>query len=304
MGPKKNTNKNYSQRSPAALRLADDSPTPSTPPRRNSSQLPLNISNLTSELDEVSSSLKSLKKSDPTYQLMTSLHTLLGNLLSGLDDLQEEVISLKTTSRKLEDIADHHYQRSLKGKFLISPNSSLNSTLSNPGKLVSDGLSLPSYVAKLISDKYGILNVTDKDIHSCHWTRNDRNIIFRLNSLRHGSPCDLLLDCIMSGKGKEVPQYFINFSLSPRRSALLYDLRCLKKENKIFKFYSHPNGSISFQRTESEQRSHICSIYVHEENSNTSHIRTFTRNELHLATTTTPSPVETSPSQNKTEYSS
>ena len=48
---------------------------------------------------------------------------------------------------------------------------------------------------------------------------------------------------------KKVPVY-LNFDLTKRRSALLYEVRQLKKQNKIFRYFTDFDGSISIVKEE------------------------------------------------------
>ena len=49
---------------------------------------------------------------------------------------------------------------------------------------------------------------------------------------------------------KKVPVY-LNFDLTKKRSALLYEVRQLKKQNKIFRYFTDFDGSISIVKEES-----------------------------------------------------
>ena len=55
------------------------------------------------------------------------------------------------------------------------------------------------------------------------------------------------MDRIKGGKGKQDVPLFLNFQLTKRRSTILFHLRNLKREGKIFKYYSDENGSISLR---------------------------------------------------------
>ena len=54
-----------------------------------------------------------------------------------------------------------------------------------------------------------------------------------------------------NGVGKDVDDLFVNFALTPRRAALLYEVRQLKRTRKIAKFYTDCDGSITVVNNDS-----------------------------------------------------
>ena len=60
------------------------------------------------------------------------------------------VASLEERTRVLEDQSDHHHQRSLKGKFVISSFKD-NNIIKNEKKLKEEGKSLTKYVMDLVA---------------------------------------------------------------------------------------------------------------------------------------------------------
>ena len=84
-----------------------------------------------------------------------------------------------------------------------------------------------------------------------------------------------MIEAIKSGKNKEINVYF-NFQLTRRRNNLLYEVRQLKKQNKVAKFYTDENGAIKVLFKLGGKKERITSIT----NKNSSFIKTLTTNEL------------------------
>ena len=149
---------------------------------------------------------------------------------------------LEEKTRTLEDQSDHHHQRSLKGKFMISSLREKN-IIASEEKLKEEGKSTPRYVTELVFNKLGV-RIKEEEIQSCHYTSTGL-MIFRLSDFKPGSSFNKIVTAIKSGAGKDVKDLFINFALTPRRAALLYEARQLKKAKKINKFLTDSDGSIT-----------------------------------------------------------
>ena len=174
--------------------------------------------------------------------LARSMDLVRGMLEKGAEDNCPRVKVLEEKTRTLEDQSDHHHQRSLKGKFMISSPKN-NNIIASEAKLKEEGKSLPRYVTEMIFNKLGV-RVKEDEINSCHHTSSGM-LIFRLGDFKPGSTFHQVVSAIKSGAGKDVTDLFVNFALTPRRAALLYEVRQLKKAKKISKFLSDSDGSIT-----------------------------------------------------------
>ena len=78
---------------------------------------------------------------------------------------------------------------------------------------------------------------------------------------------DRVVTAIKSGQGKDVKDIYINFALTPRRSALLYEIRMLKKaqNSKLTKFYTDFDGSISVVAGRKGKKERVTSVWRREE---------------------------------------
>ena len=158
------------------------------------------------------------------------------------EDNCPKVKILEEKTRALEDQSDHHHQRSLKGKFMISSLKS-NNVITPEEQFKKGSKPLVEYVTELIFQKLGVRVKVD-EIISCHYTSSGL-IIFRMGDFKPGSSYDSIVTAIKSGQGKDVKDLFINFALTPRRASLLYEVRQLVKAKKISKFVTYSDGSIS-----------------------------------------------------------
>ena len=163
-------------------------------------------------------------------------------LAKGAEENCPRVKVLEEKTRVLEDSSDTHHQRSLKGKFVISSKKEKN-IISSEAKLKEEGVTIPKYVGELVFRKLGV-RVPEEEIVSCHHTTSGM-IIFRLGNFKPGSAFQQVVNAIKNGAGKDVSDLFVNFGLTPRRSALLYEVRQLKKAKRISKYHTDSDGSIT-----------------------------------------------------------
>ena len=68
-----------------------------------------------------------------------------------------------------------------------------------------------------------------------------------------------LVNAIKSPKNSQIPLFF-NFMMTKRRSKLLFLVRKLKQNKKIFKFYSDEDGSIEIKVKQGDRNIKITDI--------------------------------------------
>ena len=188
--------------------------------------------------------------------------TQVQTLLEGGEDNCPKVKVLEMKTRALEDSGDHHHQRSLKGKFVI--NSGKTNTIKKEKTLQDEGMSVPKYVAELVHLKLGV-NVREEEITSCHHTTS--GLVFRLADFKAGSTFSKIVNSIKTGQGKDNQDIFINFALTPRRSAILYEIRQLKKSpnSRLSKYYVDFDGNISVVAGVGGKKDRVTSLWRKEE---------------------------------------
>ena len=159
------------------------------------------------------------------------------------------------------DELDEVKQRAMKGNLiLVSKGSASNpSVLKTDKELSASSESLLTNVRREILKKWGV-DVPVSDFQACHRMKEDHTVIVRIWNRTPGAAFWRLVEDIRAGgplddQGRPKPaqrkiNLFANFQLTPRRNQLSYHLRNLKKENKIFNYYTNENGMLSFRLKE------------------------------------------------------
>ena len=202
----------------------------------------------------------------------TDLNSILQHILRAVNKLTESVRQMRKSCemqepvptkikgleervRKNEDETDECSQRSMKGNFVIlskaNPNTHKVSLIKTDGQLEEDGESLVHHVTDLAQPKYGV-RITENDIQACHRLPGG-GIVLRLIRKGPGSAWTDIVNKVKEGYNADMNVYF-NFQLTRRRSSLIYELRKMKRDGKIHKFYSDENGQISVKIQNESQK--------------------------------------------------
>ena len=215
--------------------------------------------------------LDSLARSMEVVKVLLENHT---------EDNCPRVKVLEEKTRMLEDSGDLQQQKALKGKFMISAPRKKDS-IASEAKLREENKSLPKYVTELVYNKLG-QSLKEEEIVSCHHTTTG-SIMFRLANFKPGSGYQRVVAAIKGGAGKDVPDLYVNFALTRRRAALLYEVRQLKKATKIPRFLSDADGSITVvlkDGTKMRVTNYIDKAKIKDASSPLSTGKTFTKEEL------------------------
>ena len=215
--------------------------------------------------------LDSLARSMEVVKVLLENHT---------EDNCPRVKVLEEKTRLLEESGDLQQQKALKGKFMISAPRKKDS-IASEAKLREENKSLPKYVTELVYDKLG-QTLKEDEIVSCHHTTTG-SIMFRLANFKPGSGYQRVVAAIKGGAGKDVPDLYVNFALTRRRAALLYEVRQLKKATKIPRFLSDADGSITLVLKDGAKMrvtNYIDKAKIKDASSPLSTGKTFTKEEL------------------------
>ena len=215
--------------------------------------------------------LDSLARSMEVVKVLLENHT---------EDNCPRVKVLEEKTRLLEDSGDLQQQKALKGKFMISAPRNKDS-IASEAKLKEENKSLPKYVTELVYNKLG-QTLKEDEIVSCHHTTTG-SIMFRLANFKPGSGYQRVVAAIKGGAGKDVPDLYVNFALTRRRAALLYEVRQLKKATKIPRFLSDADGSITLVLKDGAKMrvtNYIDKAKIKDASSPLSTGKTFTKEEL------------------------
>ena len=144
-------------------------------------------------------------------------------------------------------------------------------------QLKEDNESLTSHIQSLIESKFNVI-IPDGDIQFLNHLPNG-SVMMRIMNRRPGSAWEELLNAIKSGMNSEVNLY-ANFHFTRRRNALLYEIRVLKREGKVHKYFSDENGSISFRTKEKGFKQKVTYFVEDPKNNKFGQPKTLTKDEL------------------------
>ena len=183
----------------------------------------------------------------------TVLQALLDVFLAQVEDTrnlrleqQKKHADLENRIRAQGDQLDEIQQRGLKGNIILSsPNKDGKACLIKaPQCLDEENSSVLDHALDLVKKKYGVV-LPATDVQACHhlpsWTKGKKgqpefkSVLIRVWNRVPGSAWCQLVDRIMQG-GDRGTNLYANFQLTSTRSSLVYHLRKLKSEKKIFKF--------------------------------------------------------------------
>ena len=178
--------------------------------------------------------------------LTKSVHSMRKEICGLKDDHNKVVSVLEKKLRSTEDEMDECRQRSLKGNFIIAsvPNDARGrvSLIKSDEQLAEDGETLIAHVSDLAKKKYDV-DIRVGEVEACHRLPNNQ-VILRLWRRTQDSSWAKLAEAIKSGVNPGLNVYF-NFHLTRRRVGLVYELRKMKKEKLISKFFTDENGQIA-----------------------------------------------------------
>ena len=219
------------------------------------------------KINTVFDNLKTLADALQPKQTVQSLKEHMEILLTSVKVLADHVVKLSNekessekSAREMEDEVDDYKQKNLAGKYVITCDRKKASEVKTQEELAADGgdRALPAHIVQLVQSKYGVV-IREDDISSCHYLPKG-SIFFSLWNQRPGSPSSTLTDAIKTSKDK-TKNVFINFMMTRRRSSLLFEVRKLKKQNKIARYYSDEKGIITIKVKEGDTNIKLCSFY-------------------------------------------
>ena len=244
----------------------------------------------TSEVDKVTKALenatkkgKKAKQGDEDLDIK-GITALVSNLKTALEQLvlyvgKEENFCPKVKEqevkiRNLEDLNDDQQQKSMIGSFIITSkaNDALESLIT-PEKELKEPL--VTHIQTLALTKLDV-TLPLEDIRSCRYLQ-DGSIVLNLSNLRPNSAFDKMITEIKnpSAERRKTNLYF-NFMLTRRRNSLLYEVRKMKRDGDLFKYWTDFDGSITIKKEEGGQKTKLTSITNRKDH----YIRTYTTFEV------------------------
>ena len=207
------------------------------------------------------------------YNLKSAMEQLV-IFLGKEDNFYPKIKEQENKTRHLEDMTDEMQQKSLIGSFIINSRANEDQdSLIVPEKELKEPL--VTHVQTLALTKLNV-KLPEEDIKSCHYMQ-DGSIMLTLSNLRPNSAFDQMV-CEVKNPNierRKVNLYF-NFMLTRRRNTLLYEVRKLKRDNNIFKYWTNYNGTITFKKEEGGPKQKLTSITNKRDYS----LRTYTSREV------------------------
>ena len=245
------------------------------------------LKKVSAEVDKVTKALENAnRKGKKTKQGEEDLDSkaltgLVFNLKSALEQLViyvgkednfcPKIKEQEKRTRQLEDQSDELHQTSMLGSFILT--SKANDTLDSI--IIPEKEPLVSHIQTLALTK---LNVTlpAEDIRNCHYLQ-DGSIKLVLHNLRPNSAFEQMVNEIKNPnmERRKMNLYF-NFMLTRRRNSLLFEIRKLKREGSIFKYWTDFTGVITIKKDEGGMKQKLTAI----PNKKDFTIRTYTTAEL------------------------
>ena len=227
------------------------------------------------KLTKVADDLKE-KKNNPQLQgILKTLRNCVEDLAHFVQNEQKEQNSQEPTMRKHEDEIDHLKQKSLKGKIIITSKVQHGVChIKTDNQLKEEKKSLVTHVKELVKEKYN-QDITEESIQTCFRLKKG-GILVKFWKKGKGSEFQALSSKIKSAEGSHINLFF-NFMLTGRRGELLFEIRKLKREGKIAKFFSDEEGSISIQINKGERKIKVTDTV--QEGTNT--LKTWTVDDLY-----------------------
>ena len=212
-----------------------------------------------------------------------ALTALVFNLKNAMEQLvtfvgkEENCPKLKeqeTKTRHLEDLTDEMQQKSLIGSFIITSkaNDELESLITQEKELKEP---LVTHIQTLALTKLNVA-LPSEDIRSCHYLQ-DGSIMMTISNLRPNSAYEQMVSEIKNpNMERRKTNLYFNFMLTRRRNSLLYEVRKLKRDGVIVKYWSDFNGAITIKKEEGGQKQKLTSITSKKDYN----VRTYTVKEV------------------------
>ena len=217
------------------------------------------LENIFTTLTSVANKLKENKNVQNAHCALKSLQKCVEELAHFVQNEQEKKTQHETTIREHEDEIDHLKQNNLKGHIIITSKAQYGVChIKTDDQLQQENKSLVEHVKDLVKKKYN-QDITEHDIKACYRLKKG-GILMKFWEKGNGSQFQTLSSNIKSAKGSDINLFF-NFMLTGRRGELLFQIRKMKKEKKIAKFYSDESGGISIQFSKGGRKVRVTDIF-------------------------------------------
>ena len=202
---------------------------------------------------KLSNNLPQTLTSKIVFDIVVGVREAVSSIVSIIDKTKSnkqcpKIGLLEERVRDLESDADSTSQK-LKTGSLILTQPREGKIILKMEELEAKGASIASHATQVIEAKTGI-KVEESDLKAAHFLPNG-NVKVKFSDAKEGSKFKQVVEKIKKPLPDErkMPVY-LNFDLTKKRSALLYEVRRLKKQNKIFRYFTDFDGTISIIKEE------------------------------------------------------
>ena len=202
---------------------------------------------------KLSNNLPETLTSKIVFDIVVGVREAVSSIMSIIDKTKSnkqcpKIATLEARVRDLESDADSTSQKLKTGSLILTQPREGNIILKKEA-LEASGASVASHATQVIEAKTGV-KVDESDLKAAHFLPNG-NVKVKFSDAKEGSKFKQVVEKIKKPLPDErkVPVY-LNFDLTKKRSALLYEVRRLKKQNKIFRFFTDFDGTISIIQEE------------------------------------------------------
>ena len=201
----------------------------------------------------LSNNLPETLTSKIVFDIVVGVREAVSSIVSIIDKTKAnkqcpKVAALEARVKDLESDADTTSQK-LKTGSLILTQPQEGTIIRKKEELEASGASVASHASQVIKAKTGV-TVEESDFKAAYFLPNG-NVKVKFCEVKEGSKFKQVVEKIKMPlpDEKKVPVY-LNFDLTKKRSALLYEVRRLKKQNKISRYFTDFDGSISIIKEE------------------------------------------------------
>ena len=201
----------------------------------------------------LSNNLPETLTSKIVFDIVVGVREAVSSIVSIIDKTKAnkqcpKVAALEARVKDLESDADTTSQK-LKTGSLILTQPREGKFIQKKEDLEASGTSVASHASQVIQAKTGV-KIEESDLKAAHFLPNG-NVKVKFSEVKEGSKFKQVVEKIKMPlpDEKKVPLY-LNFDLTKKRSALLYEVRQLKKQKKIFRYFTDFDGTISIIKEE------------------------------------------------------
>ena len=190
------------------------------------------------------------------FKIVEGVNTAFTKLILAVQQVQADkcpqIAELQSKVQDLESDLDSASQKMKTGTIILTQQKEVN-LIKSEEVLEAENQCVEAHACSLIKLKTGVA-VEESELKVAHHLPNG-NLKVKFADLKPGSAFSQVVRKIKTkptSAEKEVKLY-LNFELTKRRNAVLYEIRRLKRENKLYRFFTDFDGTISVIQREGEK---------------------------------------------------